>query len=376
MNKILNMKRFVTVFVALLFIASFSYAGAWDLHTGIFNQTRSVGNGICSSPLDVHFNGSGNRMYILCNAASPNISQWNLSTAWDINSSIYDNTFPITRGNNQIGFDFSPDGSMVFTVDKQQDSIHKWNLTSNWNIMTATNESSVNLSSYDLNLEMVAFKNDGTIMYTSSSVGATETNHKNITQWILSPAWDIRTATKDKVFIYGQPLNSTLTGRGLFFNDSGTRMYMVFPASPNRSVSQWNLSIAWDVTSATHDSFFRVNNSIPPENNPNGVFFNASGNRMYVTGSTGDIVSEWHFAEVNQSSEGDGGEGGQISFGFSSLTRIMIALLQFIIILAGLILIYFRITRQNNNKIETLIQCIVTMLITLFTVIVVGAFLA
>lgn len=67
---------------------------------------------------------------------------------------------------------------------------------------------------------------------------------------------------------------------------------------------------------------------------------------------------------------------GQSSFGFSSLDRVFIALLQLLFILGGLIVAYYCIIRDGQPSVEKIIQCVVIVLLALMAAIVIGAFLA
>jgi len=94
------------------------------------------------------------------------------------------------------------------------------------------------------------------------------------------PAWivDVSNITYNSEFFYigGQDANST----GVAFNDTGLRMYMV---GTSDDVHQYDLSVAYDVTTATYNSeLFYVHNQ---ERNPTDVIFNPGGTKMFICGT-------------------------------------------------------------------------------------------
>ena len=72
----------------------------------------------------------------------------------------------------------------------------------------------------------------------------------NVIQYDLSTAWDVSTATyNDSFSVSSQETLPT----GVAFNDMGTRMFVVGNDSDN--VIQYDLSTAWDVSTATYNTF-------------------------------------------------------------------------------------------------------------------------
>jgi sugar lactone lactonase YvrE len=76
--------------------------------------------------------------------------------------------------------------------------------------------------------------------------------------------------------------------RGLFFKPDGTKMYVT--GSTGDDVNEYDLSTAWDISTA---SFLQLFSIAAQETLPNEVFFKPDGKKMYVTGSTGDDVNEY-----------------------------------------------------------------------------------
>jgi hypothetical protein len=71
--------------------------------------------------------------------------------------------------------------------------------------------------------------------------------------------------------------------QGIAFNVNGTKMFVV--SFTVDSVSEYNLSTGFDVSTASYSQSFTV---AAQETTPTDVSFNANGTKMFILGSTGD----------------------------------------------------------------------------------------
>jgi hypothetical protein len=65
-------------------------------------------------------------------------------------------------------------------------------------------------------------------------------------------------------------------------------MYVI--GNSGDDVNEYDLSTAWDITTASYLQNFSV---ATQETNPQGLFFKPDGTKMYVIGSSGDDVNEY-----------------------------------------------------------------------------------
>ena len=101
--------------------------------------------------------------------------------------------------------------------------------------------------------------------------------------------WDITTAAFN-----GSPLNflsvaaQTTTPQGLFIDSTGTRVYIATTTTA-RSIYQYSLSTAWNLSTGSYVRSFSVQANA---DFPGGVTFSSDGTKMYVTGSanSGSVV--------------------------------------------------------------------------------------
>jgi DNA-binding beta-propeller fold protein YncE len=74
----------------------------------------------------------------------------------------------------------------------------------------------------------------------------------------------------------------------LFFKPDGAKMYVL--GATGDDVNEYDLSIAWDISTASYVQNFSVASE---ELGPSGLFFKPDGSKMYITGFDGDDVNEY-----------------------------------------------------------------------------------
>jgi DNA-binding beta-propeller fold protein YncE len=104
--------------------------------------------------------------------------------------------------------------------------------------------------------------------------------------WVSTLAWDVSTATYLQNFSVA---TQEATPAGVFFKPDGLKMYVI--GTTGDSVYEYNLSTAWDVSTATYLQNFSV---ATQEATPFGLFLRDDGLKMYVVGTAGDSVYEYN----------------------------------------------------------------------------------
>jgi len=269
---------------------------AWDVTT--VSYSREVSTGITSYPRDVFFKTDGTKMYITEDVFGQNdntIREYNLSTAWNVTTASFSQelqtenpAFNTNVKTSQIyGIYFKSDGTKAFYTGESQDRIAGIELSTAWDISTASWPTAVNTSgssffvqtnsSYDINQTGLYMKPDGSAFYTTCS------SRRAVYRYNMSSAFNIGTA------IYNSTLSVSTNAygvSGITFKPDGTKMYLTDIDSD--SVRSWTLSTAWDITTASYDSV-----SVSISNNPAGVRFKPDGTRMYVVEDNSDDVREY-----------------------------------------------------------------------------------
>lgn len=164
--------------------------------------------------------------------------------AFDISLSTYSgNSFVVTSQMPEPRALFvSPDGTKMYTVGNTNNTIYQYTLSTPWDISTATYDSvSLDVSSQSPNATHGLFISpDGTELYTNDA-----TTNK-IIQYTMSTGWDLSTATFTRSI---NPSGITTSIRGPNFSLDGKRMYVLEAFTP--LVYQYNLSTAWDISTAS-----------------------------------------------------------------------------------------------------------------------------
>ena len=125
---------------------------AWDITTLAMRETpinaivfRDIPDQYnATGPTDIAFKPDGTKFYI-CDRNRDFVGEYDLSTAWDISTFSYVQQFDISgKETNPFGLDFSSDGTKMYVVGLSgaggapNDAIHQWNLSTAWDVSTAT----------------------------------------------------------------------------------------------------------------------------------------------------------------------------------------------------------------------------------------------
>ncbi len=253
---------------ALISAEATASASGWDI-------SNAVVDGF-SNPHALSFKGDGSKMYVL-NFGNSRILEYNLSVGWDISTASYSQDFTISSQDiNPFGFFFKPDGTAFYVTVGTQDRVLQYNLSTAWDISSASYVDYFSVESYERNPRGVFFKLDGTKMYILGN-----TNNK-VNEFNLSTAWDITTAS----YSAGKHVSSQDTfSSGIYFRDDGLKFY--FTGSTNDRVYEYNLSTAWSIATASFLQSFYVGTQ---ETTPRGLFFESDGQKMYICGVDQDRV--------------------------------------------------------------------------------------
>ena len=228
---------------------------------------------------DIHyamtFNSDGTKAYFSGYGAA-SIFQYSLSTAWDISTTSYDSVSLDTSGqtsSGQSGLVFSPDGSKLYMVSYNTDTVYQYTLTTPFDLSTGSYASkSLDISSQDNNPQDMYIKSDGTKLYVLG-----DTNN-SIFQYTMSTPFDLSTASYDSVSFATTTQQTNPTG--LFFSSDGTIM-LVCGYTPAQA-DKYILSTPWVVSSASHDSSYTLSEF--SGNYPNAIFAGNDLNNLFVSG--------------------------------------------------------------------------------------------
>lgn len=243
-----------------------------------------------TQPGDVVFSSDGTKMYTINQAgASSSIEQYNLTTAYDISTASHSSAASLTVGTLDIspfGITFKPDGTKLYVTGSTGDSVYQYTLTTGYALSTASYDSiSFSYTSQDTATTGTLFNSDGTKLY---MLGA---GTDAIYQYSLSTAYDVSTASYDSVS-FSVSTQSTAP-YGFRRSSDGTKFFVV----GNGNVNMYTLSTAYDLSTASYTTAFDITGQ---DTLPYGVDFNSDGTKMFVVGVAGDSVYQYSTAAYTQ----------------------------------------------------------------------------
>jgi hypothetical protein len=202
----------------------------------------------------------------------------------DINSM----TAAQVAGTGTVNYAVSTDGRTTWSVNKGTGGVRPivrnnsgtWQYNSAeslWGISSASyTNTSFSVNSQESNPTGIVFKPDGTKMYITGYSG------DDVNEYNLSPAFDITSATYSQNF---SVQSQDSVPNNIFFKPDGTKMYMVGSSSDN--INEYSLSTAWNVSTLSYVRYLGMPSGLQ---NPTGIFFKSDGTRMYIVADPNKAV--------------------------------------------------------------------------------------
>ena len=217
-------------------------------------------------------------------ASVPTQAKWTYTCAtdflstWDTANASYDSlSVSVSVYNaNPTSVSFKPDGTKMYVIGHSSDKVTEFSLSTAWDVSTASYVRIFSVAGQETSPSGLFFKPDGTKMYVTGYVG------NDVTEYSLSTAWDVSTASYVRIF--------SVSSRGLypeavFFKPDGTKMYTV--CQSNSNVSEYSLSTAWNVSTT---SYVRAFNFVAQGTWAKAMFFKTDGLAMFIQVGATDIV--------------------------------------------------------------------------------------
>ena len=207
-----------------------------------------------------------------------------ISGEWDISKSVYSGVSASAQTEETVVEDlfFKPDGTKVYVVGSTGDEVNEYDLSTAWDLRTLSFVQNFSVSSQETSPKGLFFKTDGTKMYVVGSSG------DDVNEYNLSTAWDISTASYSTASSLALGGVSVTAPEGLFFKSDGTKMYIC--CSATEQVVEYTLSTAWSVSTISYSSDFSVSG---PTGSTVLVVFKPDGTRMYTGDGSNDTIAQF-----------------------------------------------------------------------------------
>ena len=274
-------------------VYQYTFSVAWDISTGTYaSKSFSVATQALT-PNAICFKSDGTILYVIDDNTNT-IYQYTLGTAWDISTASYASKSITTYSHSYYyevtphGLDISSDGTKIYFVGQSngvsgQSKVFSYDLNTPWDLSTANTYVSPSVAAQDSGMLGIQFKPDGTKMYALGGSGTSI-----IYQYSLTFPWNLTSLTYSSVSLNVSGQDTAMSG--FCFNRNGTKI--ITCGAINDKIYQYNLTTPWDVSTA---SFIRSIDISSLETASVAVVFSNDGNKIYFVGSTTDTIYQYDF---------------------------------------------------------------------------------
>jgi VCBS repeat-containing protein len=254
-----------------------------------FVRSKSLGDAGYQSQ-ETKFSPDGTKMFVLDTYQNTNeIHQYTLTTAFDISSASFDGadeTFDLSNENSSSSnFTFNNDGTKFYSAYSGR--LYEYDVSTAYDIST----SSYNNNFFDLILEYpntrnmgsgvnVAFNSDGTKLF------ALDAQQREVHEYSLSTAFDVTSASRTNNYV--SVGTQEASPYGFAFSNDGKKMFI---SGLGADVNEYTLSTGFDLSSTFE--FVGSFDVSSKDSYPLGITFNNDGTKMFVTGSQQDKLFEY-----------------------------------------------------------------------------------
>ena len=264
-------------------------ADAWDISKAVYASRSFSVASQDTTPLGIFFKPDGTKMY-MSGSLNDSVYEYTLSIPWLVSSASYVQSFSVSaQVSSPAGLFFKSDGTKMYVLDFGGDDVNEYDLSSAWDISTASYSQNFSVATEDTSPYGIFFKPDGTKMYVVGD------NGNDINEYSLSSAWDVSSASYVQNFsVASQDTNP----QGIFFKSDGTKMYV--NGSGEDYIYEYSLSSAWDISTASYVQNFSLGTQ---DTNPNSVFFRPDGSGFYFVGGANDTIYQYVIGGFDVSTE-------------------------------------------------------------------------
>lgn len=257
-------------------VVQYSMSTPWDITTSsLTGVSPSLHTNIAGTVSSMSFMPSGTKVYIM-HVGADTVGEWNLTTAWDITTLTYSgNSLVVTAYETAPnGMKMSDDGTSLFVVGSGSDEIIHYTLSTPYDLSTATFfQIDVSINPDFAVIGQLEFANSGKRMYLLEST--------IVGQYNLSSSFEthIRTNTTAMPPFFA----GTTSPQGLYVTNDGTK---VFVAADGDEVESFVMTTPHDISTLTHVASWTDTTNLAAASTPmDQLFFNTSGTVMYISKS-------------------------------------------------------------------------------------------
>ena len=258
----------------------------WNI-TNFSYDNKSVSiSGQETNSTGLAFKSDGTKMFVV-GIDADTLFQYSLGVAWDVSTAVYDNVSFLLTGSNSAPRDvvFNSSGTKFYIPEAFSDTIREYTMTTPWDISTSSFTVAFSYATQTTSsINGIAFKTDGTRMFLLGEINT------SVFEYALSTPYDISTSSFIQAGI--DVVSEDSIPRGLIFKPDGKLMFVL--GDENNKIFQYSLTTPWNTNSASYDNlFFDLSGQ---ETLPQALAVKADGFKAYVTGRGNDTVYQYTFA--------------------------------------------------------------------------------
>lgn len=240
----------------------------------------------------IRFNADGTRAYLIGNTGD-RLFQLDLSEAWSINTAVYSGgVFQLPGSVSYQGFAVSSDGTRMLIV-ALNNTLYHYQLTTAWDVTTAVLSGSRNLQPLLGSGQPtgVFVASTGLRLFVSYDNSGAATSNR--IRWVTAAAsvWLHTTSYTGQSYAY--VFGTFLNPRDVFFSSNGLNMYAISRAT--KSVVQYSLGSAWTLSTGAQ-TYVGVLDVAKYDATPTSICFSADGTRLYALGIQNNTVVQFNLS--------------------------------------------------------------------------------
>ncbi len=226
-------------------VKQYSLSTPFDISTATLTSSTTLTN--IDKPHAIHFKSDGKVMYVVDNG-SLTIEQYNLTTAWDTSTLVHDDNFTISDENQLRSLAFKYDGTKMYVTGNETEVIQQFTLSTPWDVASATKDSTESsaLTGKEDNPRSIQFNSDGTIFYIGGN--GSDSIHK----YTLSTPWDVSTLEFSQSYSFSAQVSSSGNSimAGFIFTANFTKLYITQDTDSRQSQTGVNTVYEYSVACA------------------------------------------------------------------------------------------------------------------------------
>jgi sugar lactone lactonase YvrE len=282
-------------------VNEYTLSTGFDVSTSTFVDSFSVAAQE-TGPQGIAFNPEGTKMFI-CGFTGQDVNEYTLSTAFDVSTASYSQVFSVSAQETvPRGLAFNTSGTKMFVLGDTGNDVNEYSLPP-----TALALGTGSFASADVGKTIEA--NSGVFVLTATDGSYVETTAPTSYDQVASGSWEmygvVYNAVDGDLQLSGGLFNAfdvdtasyvqnfsvsaqDTSPWGIAFNTDGTKMFVT--GEVGRDVNEYNLSTAFDITTATFVDSFSTN---AQESQPLDIAFNTNGTKMFIVGGEGQDINEY-----------------------------------------------------------------------------------